>query len=158
MHTDSDDWNDQLEGTEGGWPVFFAVLRTYLQHFRGQRCTPIALMAQTSGSEAQAYAKMAKGLGMESAAPGKRIATSAPGAPAFAGVVESSGATKLILRVDKPTPGLVVVAASECAGAVQCNLLAYLYGDHAAAVAEREKSKWNVWLQQCFSATAAPSG
>lgn len=158
MRTDSDDWNDQLEGTESGWPVFFAVLRTYLQHFRSQRCTTIALTAHTSASQEQAYAKMAKALGLEPAAPGKRIATSAPGAPAFAGVVESSSATKLLLRVDKPAPGIIAVAASECNGAVQCNLFAYLYGDQAAALAEREKRKWNAWLQQCFPAAGPVSG
>jgi uncharacterized protein YndB with AHSA1/START domain len=159
MFTDSDDWNDQLEGTETGWPVFFAVLRIYLQHFRGQRGATMALMAQTSGSGERAYASMAKALGLGPAAPGQRVATSAPGAPSFAGVVESGSATELMLRADEPAPGVVVVAAHECNGAVQCSLYAYLYGDRAAAVVEREKPKWNEWLQQCFPAPAgAASG
>src|SRR6516225_3897944 len=32
------DWDDQLEGTESGWPAFFRILRLYLTHFRGQDC------------------------------------------------------------------------------------------------------------------------
>src|SRR3954467_4755752 len=35
----ADDWDDQLEGFEGGWPAFFRILRLYLTHFRGQPCT-----------------------------------------------------------------------------------------------------------------------
>ena len=31
------DWDDQLEGTESGWPYFFGILHLYLDHFAGVR-------------------------------------------------------------------------------------------------------------------------
>jgi uncharacterized protein YndB with AHSA1/START domain len=31
LFTSSDDWDDQMEGFENGWPAFFEVLRTYLK-------------------------------------------------------------------------------------------------------------------------------
>jgi uncharacterized protein YndB with AHSA1/START domain len=158
MFTDNDDWNDHLEGTETGWPLFFAVLRIYLQHFRGQRSAQIGLTAQTSGSPEQAYASLVNGLGITPAAPGKRAATSVPGAPAFAGVVESSGGNKLVLQVAEPAPGVVVMAAEKCAGAAQCSLFAYFYGDEATRVADRERPRWSEWMQQRFPAAGAAGG
>src|SRR5688572_18555463 len=35
LFTSTDDWDDQLEGFEKGWPGFFEVLRVYLAHFAG---------------------------------------------------------------------------------------------------------------------------
>ena len=37
LFASTDDWDNQLEGTESGWPGFFRILRIYLTHFRGQR-------------------------------------------------------------------------------------------------------------------------
>jgi len=37
LFAETDDWDNQLEGTEHGWPGFFRTLRIYLTHFRGQR-------------------------------------------------------------------------------------------------------------------------
>lgn len=158
MMTDSDDWNDHLESTETGWPLFFVVLRNYLRHFQGQPSASMVLMANTTGSPEQAFAALCQELGIAPAAPGKRARTTTKGAPAFAGVVESSGPTKLLLRVDQPAPGVVAVGAHDCNGAVQCNLFAYLYGDRATAVAERERPLWSAWLQERFPAAGAVSG
>ena len=35
LFASTDDWDNQLEGTESGWPGFFRILRIYLTHFRG---------------------------------------------------------------------------------------------------------------------------
>jgi uncharacterized protein YndB with AHSA1/START domain len=37
LFASTDDWDNQLEGTESGWPGLFRILRIYLTHFRGQR-------------------------------------------------------------------------------------------------------------------------
>ena len=42
LFTSSDEWDDQIEGFEKGWPAFFAVLRLYLTHFPGQRAASFA--------------------------------------------------------------------------------------------------------------------
>jgi len=35
LFASTDDWDDQMEGFEDGWPSFFEVLRLYLSHFAG---------------------------------------------------------------------------------------------------------------------------
>ncbi|MEP7117382.1 MAG: SRPBCC domain-containing protein, partial [Acidobacteriota bacterium] len=37
LFASTDEWDNQLESTESGWPGFFRTLRIYLTHFRGQR-------------------------------------------------------------------------------------------------------------------------
>ena len=51
LFSTSDDWDDQMEGFEGGWPAFFAVLRLYLLHFAGRRGASFRVMASVKGDE-----------------------------------------------------------------------------------------------------------
>jgi uncharacterized protein YndB with AHSA1/START domain len=44
LFASTDDWDDQLESIESGWPAFFRILRLYLTHFRGQRSSQIQLV------------------------------------------------------------------------------------------------------------------
>ncbi|WP_292074478.1 SRPBCC domain-containing protein [Mesorhizobium sp.] len=39
LFASTDDWDDQLEGFESGWPGFFEVLRVYLSHFAGEKAS-----------------------------------------------------------------------------------------------------------------------
>ena len=39
LFASTDDWDDQLEGMESGWPAFFNILRLWLTHFRGRTGT-----------------------------------------------------------------------------------------------------------------------
>src|SRR6478735_6796704 len=55
LFASTDDWDNQLEGTENGWPGFFRTLRIYLTHFRGQRSAIMQLMAPAAGTEAEAW-------------------------------------------------------------------------------------------------------
>ena len=51
----SDDWDDQLEGFEGGWPGFFAVLRVYLKHFAGRKATSFLAISSTAGDPLEVW-------------------------------------------------------------------------------------------------------
>ena len=53
LFTSRDDWDNQLEGTEHGWPGFFRTLRIYLTHFRGQRSAIMPPSAAKTGSAAR---------------------------------------------------------------------------------------------------------
>src|SRR6266566_4301802 len=55
LFASTDDWDNQLEGTESGWPGFFRILRIYLTHFRGQRSAMMQWMAPAAGTEAEAW-------------------------------------------------------------------------------------------------------
>jgi len=84
LFAETDDWDNQLEGTESGWPAYFRILRIYLTHFRGQRSAMMQWMAPAAGTEAEAWETLTTALGLKGVSVGKRLPTAAT-APAGAG-------------------------------------------------------------------------
>ena len=72
LFASTDDWDNQLEGTESGWPGFFRTLRIYLTHFRGQRSAIMQLMAPAAGTEAEAWETLTAALGLKGVSVGQR--------------------------------------------------------------------------------------
>jgi uncharacterized protein YndB with AHSA1/START domain len=153
LFASTDDWDNQLEGTETGWPGFFNILRLYLTHFAGQRCSPVRVIAMIPGTEQEAWQKLTSAMGLSGAAVVKKASAPA-GVPAFSGVVESvSDKPKmydLLMRIDSPSPGALAIGSYDCGGMVMACIVLYLYGDAAAAVAEREAPRWQEWLAGQF--------
>jgi uncharacterized protein YndB with AHSA1/START domain len=151
LFASSDDWDNQLEATEHGWPGFFRTLRIYLTHFRGQRSVQMKWMAPVAGTEAEAWEKVTVALGVKGVSVGQRW-TAPAGVPALSGVVEyvSENPYDLLLRVDKPGPGVAALGAFDCGGPIMVALGFYLYGDQAAATVAREKPLWDAWFQEHF--------
>src|SRR5688572_19358866 len=73
LFASTDDWDNQLEGTESGWPTFFRVLALYLKHFRGQPSATMQVMAPGSGSVADAWRAFRGALGGAGAKPGQEV-------------------------------------------------------------------------------------
>src|SRR5437773_5569393 len=65
LFASTDDWDNQLEGTESGWPGFFRTLRIYLTHFRGQRSAIMQFVAGVAGTEAEAWETLTAALGLK---------------------------------------------------------------------------------------------
>src|SRR5262249_13111185 len=86
----TDDWDNQIEGFEYGWPAFFSILRLYLSHFRGLPCSAFQLMGAASGSAPEAWAALTGPLGLGGATVGQRVNTPA-GAPPPPGPGEQAG-------------------------------------------------------------------
>src|SRR5437763_3512378 len=63
LFASTDDWDNQLEATEFGWPGFFRTLRIYLTHFRGQRSAIMQFVAPVAGTEAAAWETLTAALG-----------------------------------------------------------------------------------------------
>jgi hypothetical protein len=109
LFTTADDWDNQLESSEGGWPGFFDILRLYLTHFRGQPCSAFQLMAVAPEPDSSAWNVLTGSLGLTGAAVGERRATPAS-SPRLAAVVESAGdgehPCSLLLRLEQPTSGI----------------------------------------------------
>jgi uncharacterized protein YndB with AHSA1/START domain len=147
------DWDNQLEGTESGWPFYFRILRLYLAHFRTLRCSNVQVMGMGRDSLPQAWESLIASLGLDGLRAGDRWSTPKGGGPALAGVVESTGEGKhphnLLLRIDEPAPGIAALGAFDCAG-VQVMIALYLFGDKAAAVASREEGAWREWMTHRF--------
>lgn len=66
LFAEADDWDNQLTGTESGWPSFFRILRLYLEHFAGQPSSLIQLMAMPAASGA--WEKLAGALNLAASA------------------------------------------------------------------------------------------
>jgi uncharacterized protein YndB with AHSA1/START domain len=64
LFASTDDWDNQLEGTESGWPGFFRILKIYLTHFRGQRSAMMQWLAPALGTEAD-LGNADRGIGAE---------------------------------------------------------------------------------------------
>lgn len=153
LFASGDEWDDQLEGFEQGWPDFFRILRLVLSRFPGQRSAAFQSMGAASGSKSSAWEALTGALGFTAAREGRRVETTA-GVPGLAGVVERVGQEphpeELLLRLDRPAPGLAHLFALPIGETVCLSLRAYLFGDSADAAAEREGPRWQAWMEQRF--------
>lgn len=150
LFASGDDWDNQLQGWEHGWPGFFRILRMYLTYFSGQSSSQIQLMGMAPEPASEAWDTLLGALGFAGAAVGERRSATA-GVPPFAGVVESANEEYklLLLRLDEPAPGIANVFANPMGGKVYLALSMYLYGDGAAAAA-RDEPLWQAWFNERF--------
>jgi uncharacterized protein YndB with AHSA1/START domain len=158
LFASTDDWDNQLLGTESGWPGFFRTLRIYLTHFRGQHSAIMQKMGPVAGTAAAAWETFTAALGLKGVSVGQRW-TAPAGVPALSGVVEyfTQSPYDALLRLDKPGPGVAALGAFNCGGPIMVALNFYLYGDQAAANVARETPNWEAWFQKHFPMPAEPS-
>jgi len=162
LFAETDDWDNQLEGTESGWPAFFRILKIYLTHFRGQRSAMMQWIAPAAGTEAEAWQALTTALGLKGVSAGQRWAASASaaaGIPELVGAVEyvSQNPYSALLRLDKPGPGTAALGAVNFGGQSMVTLSFYLYGDQAAGTVARETPLWEAWVQERFPTAAETS-
>jgi|CXWL01.1.fsa_nt_gi uncharacterized protein YndB with AHSA1/START domain len=160
LFADTDDWDQQLIGTESGWPGAFRVLRLYLTHFRGQRSAFMPFLAPTAGTVGEVWARLTAALGLNGVGVGQSWVVPA-GVPALGGVVEhvsQSPPPGALLRLDQPGPGVAAVFTMTFGGPVMAAFNFYLYGDQAAETVARETPLWQAWIQERFPMPEEPSG
>ncbi len=154
LFADTDEWDNQLGGVESGWPSFFAVLRMYLSHYRGQPGAYFQVMAPVAGTETEGWRALLARLGLPSLVAGAKI-QSQPGAAPLAGVVEKVGPeshpNQAIVRLDEPSPGAAML--STCGMGEQTFFFGsfYFFGPNATAGLQAEKA-WQDWLGQSAAA------
>jgi uncharacterized protein YndB with AHSA1/START domain len=151
LFASTDDWDNQLEGTESGWPAFLRTLQIYLTHFRGQRSTVMQWMAPAVGTDTEAWDALTAAMGVKGVSVGQRW-TAPAGIPAASGVAEylNQKPYDALLRVDKPGPGIAALGAFNMGGPSMVALKFYLYGDQAAGTIAREQPLWDAWFQELF--------
>lgn len=149
----ADDWDKQFEGHEAGWRDFFRILRLYLTHFRGQNCSAFQLMGMAPEPKSTAWAALMDALGFAGASLGARL-DAAAGVPPMGGLVERVGEEaypeELLLRLNKPGPGLAHLFAMPMGGQVFLSIRLFLYGGQAVAVVARDEPLWRVWMNERF--------
>lgn len=158
LFTDRDDWDDELESFETGWPGFFEVLRLYLRAFAGQPAANVVETAAYPGDVGQAWSALVPALGLAGIDVGGRCESSS-GAPRFGGVVErihqSAELRDVMVRLDAPGPGIAVVGGCAAGGQTRVAVSLYLYGQSAADTAAAEAPKWRTWMAQLVHADSA---
>jgi uncharacterized protein YndB with AHSA1/START domain len=159
LFASTDDWDDQLETIESGWPWFFSVLRLYLAHFRAQPCSAFRVLGVAEDSGPEAWHAFTLPLGLAGAGIGQQC-SAGTGAPPLAGRVERTGAgghpQAVLLRLDEPAPGIASMFAHAMGGQVHLIMDFYLYGERAAAAAGRDEPLWHAWInQRCARAAGA---
>ena len=149
----TDDWDNQLDGLEQGWPTYFRILRMYLESYKGMACSAMQFVGFSKDSESQAWQKAGGELGLLKVGEGQEW--SAPdGLPRMAGKVDALGkgvhANTVLLRLAAPVPGTAYIGAFSCGGMVMVCLSIYLYGDNAKAAVERDQPAWQKWMDNSF--------
>jgi hypothetical protein len=161
LFTEADDWDDELEGFEGGWPGFFEVLRLYLRDFAGQPPAPVRVMAEYPGRVADSWSRLAGALGVEGVDVEGRT-EARPGTPDFGGVVELVHQTPevryALVRLDRPGPGIAVVGAYAMGETARAMVSLYLYGDAAAGMVAPQQQVWSQWLDRVLDRDPIVSG
>lgn len=151
LFSDTDDWDNQLEGTEKGWPAFFRILRIYLAHFRGKRSAIMQWIAPASGTTAEGWAKLTAALGLQGVNVGQHWIAPA-GVPALSGTLEhlNQKPYNALVRLDTPGPGVAALGAVNFSGQTMVTLNFYLYGDQPEDAVARETPHWEQWIQKQF--------
>lgn len=159
LFADTDEWDNQLTGTETGWPSFFRVLKLYLTHFTGQPSASLLPMSFTGMSASEAWSVLTESLGLGDVQIGDSCAT-ADGAPQLAGTVEfaiNGDKHEMVIRTDAPGPGVAQLITMKMGPMTGILVRYFAYGDRAAETVAAEESKWTSWLAERFPAPEMPS-
>jgi uncharacterized protein YndB with AHSA1/START domain len=158
LFTDSDEWDDQLESIESGWPVFFETLRLYVAHFRGQACSNIQLLEVCSQSKSEAWDSMIEGLGFTAGKEGDSWRTPS-GTPSISGKIQRIGESNdhlyALALVDQPFPAIISLIIVDAGGKGCVQLSLYCYGERGAEVVKTEEARWQSWVHERLSAVSA---
>lgn len=158
LFASTDDWDNQLEAGTAAWVSFLRTLRIYLTHFRGQSSVQTKWIALFAGTEGEAWQAATTALGLKGVKVGQRW-TAPAGVPALSGVLEhyTENPYDILLRIDKPAPGVAALGTFNCGGPSMIALGFYLYGDQAPATVARESPLWDAWMQRRFPMPTEPS-
>jgi len=150
LFAETDDWDNQLEGTEGGWPLYFRVLRLYLSHFRGMHGASFVATGFSTESLSQTWSKLMQLLSSVDAKEGEKYKAGTD-VPQISGTVEwireSKTEPAIMLILDRP--GIVIFSAANCGGPIMVAASFYFYGASAPDVSQQEAA-WQAWMNQKF--------
>jgi uncharacterized protein YndB with AHSA1/START domain len=151
LFASTDDWDNQLDGLEKGWPAIFRILQRYLETFKSGACSAMQFVSISTEPAAKTWEKLGGELGLLKIAEGQKW--SAPdGFPCLAGVSLGLGMTAdtVLLALDTPVRGTAYIGAFPCGGMAQVYMAIYLYGAGARAGAERDEPIWQKWIDERF--------
>jgi hypothetical protein len=138
LFADTDDWDDQLEGTESGWPGIFRVLRLYLERFRGQPAAGFQMMVPVSADVDAAWRRFLD------AQPETALSLAGERVP-------SPDAHERLLVLAAPAAGIARLGAHAQGAGTAVIVTVYLYGEGARATIAAHEARWRAWLGDAAS-------
>ncbi len=155
LFAETDDWDNQLTGTEEGWPAFFRILRLYLTRFAGEPCSIVQVIGMAPMGIAETWNVVGGSLGLLGAAEGDRRITPA-GTPALRGTVEAvhGGEHPFTLLFAEEPRGAACFNLCPMGSQSMTAVSLYLYGAEAAATAAAIEPEWKAWMAAQFPAAA----
>jgi uncharacterized protein YndB with AHSA1/START domain len=149
LFASSDEWDDQVEGFENGWPAFFEVLRIYLTHFAGMKAASFMAMTSIQGEHRAVWSRLVNELGLGAAHVGERCTFSHP--EKLTAIVErvqqDQSARAITLRLETPVPGVMIIASRGTGAAINASVTAFLYDTDAASIAGKSDARWREWIE-----------
>jgi uncharacterized protein YndB with AHSA1/START domain len=134
------------DGLIAGWTQALATLRVHLAAFAGRPAGSARLWTHPGGPLDQAWAQTLRRAGLDGVAAGDPVERTAGGTPPFAGVVELVQEHAVLVRVDRPHPGVLSLIATGFGGRTAVVVDRYVYSDGAPALAEAERAAWAAHL------------
>jgi hypothetical protein len=160
LFASTEDWDDQLESAEGGWPWFFEILRLNLGRFAGQPCSAFRSIGAAAAPADAAWAAFSSALGLEGVVEGQRASASG-GATPLRGTVARAGRggenLALLLGLEEPA-GIASLFALPMGAQVLLVVDFFFYGDGASAVAARVEPLWAAWMNERFPIASGAAG
>lgn len=157
LFSETDDWDNELEGFESGWPGFFEVLRIYLVHFAGKKAATASAMAMSMQEDAlTVWTRLTNALGASGINAGEQFTVSSGPEP-VSGIVENikqdSVSRFTLSRIDQPAPGIFYFGTHGHDKGTHANMSFYLYGDDAAEKAASMEPAWREWFARTVGQT-----
>ena len=160
LYTSSDDWDDQVEGFEKGWPAFFEVLRAYLTHFEGMKAECFMTLLPTRMESLAAWQGLCDALGLAGANVGEQRSAST-GPESWTGVVEhvhqDAQQRWVVFRTERPSPGIGLFGTQDDAGRTNVSICRYFYGQNGAGLKTAAEVRWQEWLGKTFTPDPLPA-
>jgi uncharacterized protein YndB with AHSA1/START domain len=161
LFTSKDDWDNEMESFETGWPGFFEVLRIYLANFADQEGAPFGAMAfGIGGEDLPVWTRLTEALGLAGANVGEQR-TAKSGPEPLSGVVERVHQDRkmrwVTVRLSAPAPGVAIVGSYRRGDSVNASLSFFFYGDDAEQAAATSEPLWQEWLGKTFPSTPPAS-
>jgi uncharacterized protein YndB with AHSA1/START domain len=160
LFSSTDDWDDQMEGFEGGWPGFFEVLKLYVAHFAGLKGAAFMAMSNVGDEPLSVWTRLMSELGLTGANVAESRTSSAT-PQSLSGIVErvqqDAKQRWIVVRLLQPNPGIAIIGLYEMGDGVNVSASLYFYGDDAAATAQASEQLWRNWLSTAFPSRTVPN-
>jgi uncharacterized protein YndB with AHSA1/START domain len=140
-----DDWQKIYEAMSEGYPMYFAKLVEYLEHFSGRFATPVDARGPFVGEPEEIMAGFRRALGVpDDVGEGDHVDLHPDGLPPIAGVIDCAGRSFLGVRTDDAMYRFI----SGFDGTT-------MVGHHLFAEGvdqDKAERQWSDWLERVFSA------